>query len=166
MNDLFERFVAGLLKLKFPEYSVGYHNAIGVMHIYRSKEDEIGDMIPDIKLIPDILIEDRQRRIIIDAKYKELFDITEVDEEKDIVLSEYYEREKVIIRGTDIYQLLAYMANDILQSSSGALVYPCSGVEFRKTYVSGFSDKEILILGIGLSDIKELTKKELSLFPV
>ncbi len=154
MNDLFERFVAGLLKLCLINYSVKYKEDKGKYYYYKDENDK-----RSVNLIPDITLDNEDIKIIIDAKYKELFkeeikdDFIDTDmcyDEKDSV-----KNTKVKIRYSDIYQMVAYLDN--MKCAEGILFYPCVGNGFSNPIiVDGFGDKKIKLIGIGLTDIKQL----------
>lgn len=155
MHDLFEKFVAGLLKLGIGRDKVKHKGTSSKFDYYLAGKESK----KPIKLEPDITIELNGERIIIDAKYKELFERDELESKTDEVIGtdDYYgEGEEIKIRSTDIYQLVAYMDSDQEDRkniSGGWLVYPRDGKGIRIIKIKGFGDKNIKVLGFGLSDI-------------
>ncbi len=151
MNNLFERFVAGLLMQGAHRNGVTYPGK-GEFRYYYGNRDTKGT----VKLKPDITIDTDGEKVVIDAKYKELFEENfGVDEE--IETGDDYGDVKVKIKSSDIYQLVAYLDN--FGSRRGALVYPRNGSETSVINVDGFGDKDIKILGVGLSYEEGLGEK-------
>ncbi|RLC42101.1 MAG: hypothetical protein DRH44_06705, partial [Candidatus Coatesbacteria bacterium] len=148
MNDLFEKFVAGLLYSRFGKY----------LEYQRTFNFSIDNKDGKGKLIPDITIDLEGENIVIDAKYKELFE-TEVSREEEINTESTYGDIEVKIRHSDIYQMVAYLDN--IESDKGVIVYPFSGENISKsTIVKGFGNKRIKLIGIGLSNIEKLKEEK------
>ena len=144
MNDLFERFVMGLLRRQ--GYNVDYQCGL-----YFTVDDENKTMKPDY------IIRWRNSRIIGDAKYKEIFDNDKQPDDEPIVENDLGPDVKVRIKNRDIYQLVAYLDNE--RTNQGVLFYPAMEDVGAPKLVTGFGDKDIKILGVGLSYEEDLTKK-------
>ncbi|MCP4231852.1 MAG: hypothetical protein GY771_17120, partial [bacterium] len=140
MNDLFERFIMGLLKQR--GYEVDYQHSLK----YRVDES-------DKLMKPDYLIRSGDRDIVGDAKYKEIFEAdTRSDEEtvEETVEETDFGGVKVKVYHSDIYQLVAYLDNAGVDE--GVLFYPAMRPVNTKT-VSGFGGKTIRIWGVDLSNV-------------
>lgn len=149
MNDLFERFVAGLLKLAGYGYAMEFQKAYGYKYICERDERRR-------TLRPDIVLKLQHGNIIIDTKYKDLFE--GIDSKDDFDTGEEYGKTKIKIRPSDIYQMVSYLDNT--GSGKGVLVYPKDDIDISSPIkVTGFSDKEIHLVGFGLENIPSLIKR-------
>ncbi len=141
MNELFERFIFGILSKKFSGMryqSSGYGYFIG------NKRKN---------LIPDGLLDTGDLRIIFDAKYKDLYDI-EFDDNNSTLIDGGGFR----VKNTDIYQMIGYLNSEEINGDLAILIYPKLTTE--PVLVKKFN-KSIYIIGI---DLKNISKESKNLF--
>lgn len=134
MNDLFEKFVAGLfLKAGYPIHyqTIGYIRQIFVPNKSHN-------------LVPDVLIQSDEITLVIDAKYKKAFESSYADDETVIGTNS-----DVKVYMSDIYQMNTYL--DVYGENRnviGIIVYP-GGIE-SDIKVEKLPDKNIWLMPIDL----------------
>ncbi len=150
MNDLFERFVLGLLK----------RNNLEVDYQYGLKYSV--DQTDSRYMLPDYRIQTDSSDIIGDAKYKEIFENTNrISDDETVVKTDLGSGLTVRISNSDIYQMVAYLDNAGV--NNGVLFYPAMEDIGVPKLVTGFREKEIKIIGIDLSDINALIDNKIAI---
>lgn len=141
MNELFERFIFGVLAKEYPRlqyHPPGYGYCIG----YKRKD-----------LKPDGILTQAGKRIVFDTKYKDLYD-ADLDETNSTQIDESGFR----VKNTDVYQMLGYLNSTELQADLAVLIYPKP--TSAPSMITLFN-KRIYIIGIDLKNISIESKRAL-----
>lgn len=164
MNILFERFIAGTLELS--SYSIKYQHSSGVVRHFSSQLGSNATSTGQISLRPDFIVRTPGgATIIADAKYKRLFDTPRTSKRQDSVEADLMLDDEVdsavyaCPKVGDIYQMVSYLDNRP-DAEAGVLIYPWLGSGIRTTRVTGFRNKEIALVALGLSDVDALSKQD------
>lgn len=120
MNRLFERFVLNFYKREQPEFRV---SADYIYWKLVSDNEEDMDLVPSMQT--DIVLKNKSRKIIIDAKYYQNTLIT------------HYGKE--ILHSANLYQITSYLLNQyssdsVTHSVTGILLYPTVQKELNLNY--------------------------------
>lgn len=120
MHNLFEKFIAGILRKEWGSKFIADKNKLKFEYdIIREYQETKHKDHKDMEL--DGLFERKEKKFVLDCKYKEVFEAEGVKDRECVLL------QGGKIKNSDVFQVIAYGTHDKIEAKEAILVYPSEG---------------------------------------